>query len=1653
MRFFLQLGMQTAYILRVISSQRFMRLNIGVNKLSSLFGAFFILLLFVQEAQAQLFVQVGTGNEFPASTLYSPVYRFSATSTTRYAQSNILFTAADLAAAGLPAGSIIDSVAFFKGNAAASSGPGFLYQMFVGNSTQTAPLPQQTFNDVIGTKTQVINNPAFQLGAQTGWITFPFSTPITYTGAGLEIAAFLDYGATPANVINNFVTWEYTTGNATTITGLTGSAVFTSVMTGNVATYRHRPNIRIYYRVAQGLDAQLSALIAPNILVVGANGVTARIQNAAASTISSADFGYQVNNDPPVLQNGVTIAPSLSGGQTFDYTFTTGLNIFQAGTYTLKTWVSNVNGLGPDNNPINDTLTRTLCTALPGGTYTVGNLTSDFPDLNSVLAALNCGGIAGAVTFFMDAPNNLHTTQLTLGNIAGASPVNTITFEGQGDTIRAGSVTAPNSVVWLNGSKHVRIQNFVLQGIGIAVGVHLQSIEDILLATNTILIDTSVVGSTAGGIIVSGSPANATSATPANNITIVSNQIIGGYYGIRLNGAVGAKVENVTISNNVIRDFYLYGIYGLQAENWLIEGNDLSRPTRSTVSTFYGIYNGAGARRVTVSKNRIHTTHGPVPSSTSYAAYGIFYTAATGDSAASNVVSNNLVYNFNSITGSIYGIYVTGGSHVHVYHNTTVFDDAFSTAGLVYANYFLGTGTNHEFKNNISHISRAGSGAKYCLYITGATNIPVSNHNVLSMQSTGGTTNNVAYYTAAFSTLALWQTANGGAFDQNSVAVNPQFLGATTFNFTPSAFQVNNLGDNLMAVVPTDFFGTTRPASPDPGAIEFNASGQDAGIGSLSIVLNGVPTAIPNGCIASLSNPLRVQVGNAGADTLPSIQVSYRLNSLAVVTETVPGPVAPGSIIVHQFAAPLILTNGVDTVTAWVQIPNDGNAGNDTVQVIANNYLTTITQVPFYEGYNSGSLPLGACVNQGATSKLEVLGTVGANNLAINGSHSLVMSGTAAGTGWVTATEANWTTINPGFNSSLTYYVNANTLTRLAVSLKLRQLFSGTALSAGFQLLVNDQPVSPIGFTSPVLRAANAAASNDTLNLRYDLDGFVGDTVKITLFSNVRYDYTSTPIHGNIIDELNVFQPTDVAFDSVTVIPNTCTAGPKPVSAFTRSVSPVTSASLKYGINAGAIQTAAMTFNIANNSWNATLPAAAASDSITYWVEAINGVGTSSSDTLNFEEVYLAFTLGNDTTITAGDTITLFSNIGGGSAPDSLFGGVANNGSGAVMFEVMANKNVLIDAMDFYFSGTSTISIYVKNGTFVGSEANAAAWTLLNTITVTGAGTTTAVRASLPVPIDLPANQLTGIYIFGSLVRYIGTTALPATIGQVWQTNGTLTLYGGIGGGALFSGGVNAGRTFAGHLYYLGADSLAWTDGTTFLGNADTLSVHPPVTTTYYCTRYADGCSFTDTITVFVNPLVTDDIGISAILSPVCLPSLGTPITVKAVIQNFGQTPVTGFDVAYSVNGIELNANAISRTVPPGDTIHHTFSQSWTQPGGSQPTLCIYTKGLSTDINPSNDTTCMLVPTCMNVEDLSTLLSRVYPNPANDEVYFELQTPADNNTRIVLLDPIGKVVQRIRLETDQTLVRIALNSLAPGMYSYRLERQVEVGHGKLMIVK
>ena len=1424
-------------------------------------------------------------------------------------------------------------------------------------------------------------------------------------------------------------------------------AYVTSDIAGN--TRGSSPDMGAYEIQLIPNDLLVIDITSPPAVVTGGTPypVTIRFKNVGTDTLRTATVAYQFGANAPV---SAAFAGVVAPFDTATYTFTTNLTVPVGVSGVLTAYTSGPNG-SADPTPANDTVSMVLCQPLAGGTYTVGSPTSNFSSLAALVDVLNCGGVSGPVTFLFDGPNNLISEQLSLGNVPGTSATNTITFNGQGDTIRTAGSTGSSHVIVMDGSKNIRIRNMFIDANLANVGILMQNVEDIQIVNNTVRVNPTATSTATSAIAISGSLTSVTTATTANNVRIDSNLVTGGYYTISMAGAAGAPVTNIQVTNNRVIDTYIYGIYTIQAHDVLIENNEIARPTRSTITTFYGVYNGTGARNVKVNRNRIHTTNGPAPSSTSYTSYGIFYTGAAGDSLAPNIVSNNLLYNFNSLTGSIYGIYVTGGAHVYVLHNTTVFDNDSSTSGLVYANYFLGTGSGHRYQNNISYVSRGGSGTKYCLYITGASNVPLSNNNVLTMLSTAGT-NGVGYYTTGYPTLANWQTANNGAFDQNSSSADPSFVNRTGFDLTPTAFAINNLGANVNSFVPTDINGVTRPASPDPGAIEFAPASRDAGITAMTINLNGVQTPIPDGCLPTLTSPLTITLVNGGLDTLTNIAVRYKLNSNAAVNETVAGPVLPGATVTHTFAAPLVLTNGVDTVTSWIQLSGDGNAANDTFRTIANNYLTTIYQVPVYQNFDNGSLPAAACTEIGLVSKVEVRDTIGTTSLAIAGSHSLVFSGSNAGTGWVTPTDLNWTTVNPGANASLTYYVNASSLQRLAVSFKLLQLFRSTAVSAGFQLMVNDQPVAPVGYNSPILRAANAAASTDTLDLVYDLDAFVGDTVKITLFSSVRWDYTGSPLHANIVDELRIFQPTDVAFDSLTVIENTCSAGPKPVAAFTRSATPVTAANLKFARNAAATQTLAMTLNATNNSWNAILPAAGVGDSVTYWVEATNAAGVTTSDTIRFDEVYLAFSAGNDTTITAGDSVTLRVNISGGSAADSLFSGVANNGSGAVMFEVMSNKNTRIHAMDFYFTGTSSISIYVKNGTFVGSESNAAAWTLLNTISVTGAGTTTAVRANLPVPIELTANQLKAIYIFGSGVRYIGTAAAPATIGQVWQTNGTMTLYGGIGGGALFSGGTNPGRTFAGHLYYLGADSLAWTTGTTFLGNADTLRVGPATTTTYYATRFADSCSYTDTVTVFVNPVVTDDIGVTQVLQPVLnTVAIGQPSTVKVVVRNFGSSPVTGFDLAYSVGGVELNANAITRSIAPGDTIHHTFSQAWTPTSGGTLRLCAYTK-LVSDINRANDTTCVTALQ-VSVGELPAGLRKVYPNPSSDWVQFEFSEPVSVGTRLLVLDAAGKEVARIMPEVGVQSIRFETHRLAAGAYQYRLEREKGVGVGKLMIVR
>jgi len=226
--------------------------------------------------------------------------------------------------------------------------------------------------------------------------------------------------------------------------------------------------------------------------------------------------------------------------------------------------------------------------------------------------------------------------------------------------------------------------------------------------------------------------------------------------------------------------------------------------------------------------------------------------------------------------------------------------------------------------------------------------------------------------------------------------------------------------------------------------------------------------------------------------------------------------------------------------------------------------------------------------------------------------------------------------------------------------------------------------------------------------------------------------------------------------------------------------------------------------------------------------------------------------------------------------------------------------------------------------------------------------------------------------------------------------------------------------------------------------------VTPTQTTTYVVTVSDSVCSKSDTVTVFVTSNTIVDAGVSSIISPVS-PDLNNASVVEVVIENFGTDPLTGFDVAYSIDGVEINANAISRTVQPGDTIHHVFSQSWTPATGGDVVLCAYVKGVTNDVDTSNDNTCNTF-IALDVNEVQ-LVARVYPNPAKNFVNFEFKAQQGSAT-LVILDQLGKVSHQELIDLSTAGAwQLSTQTYAAGMYTYRLVVGSNVEQGKFIVTK
>ena len=126
--------------------------------LKTIVFAFAILLGFdgyVPQVSAQgIDVTFGTGNQVPSTTLYSPIYRFSAASGNRFNRGLAIYTEAELNAQGVFPGTAITHVAWDKdGTGGTQTGNDLIFEIWLGSSSRTPPLSALSWADALIGKT------------------------------------------------------------------------------------------------------------------------------------------------------------------------------------------------------------------------------------------------------------------------------------------------------------------------------------------------------------------------------------------------------------------------------------------------------------------------------------------------------------------------------------------------------------------------------------------------------------------------------------------------------------------------------------------------------------------------------------------------------------------------------------------------------------------------------------------------------------------------------------------------------------------------------------------------------------------------------------------------------------------------------------------------------------------------------------------------------------------------------------------------------------------------------------------------------------------------------------------------------------------------------------------------------------------------------------------------------------------------------------------------------------------------------------------------------------------------------------------------------------------------------------------------------------
>lgn len=285
-----------------------------------------------------------------------------------------------------------------------------------------------------------------------------------------------------------------------------------------------------------------------------------------------------------------------------------------------------------------------------------------------------------------------------------------------------------------------------------------------------------------------------------------------------------------TISNNVIQNFTSTNT--ASAPN-SIQGVYVSLFTSSTVAT--------PNQTLTISNNFISDLYLNVSNTNEGANIsGICYEVGSGttidrSSSITSSFTNNIISLGNGVSNDclIFGIWErgVGGATNNFYHNTIHIGGVSPATSAIKTYGFFKNSTNAQngtrnIRNNIFNNSRAISGGAsntihYSLHLTSnATTIDYNNHYV---SSTGSGNFRAVLGTTDYTDIASWRTALTTSRENNSLNIDPQFTNAAS----TSAIDYDKdatLNCPKIDAAPTDYFGASRTATAQMGAIEIQSS-------------------------------------------------------------------------------------------------------------------------------------------------------------------------------------------------------------------------------------------------------------------------------------------------------------------------------------------------------------------------------------------------------------------------------------------------------------------------------------------------------------------------------------------------------------------------------------------------------------------------------------------------------------------------------------------------------------------------------------------------------------------------------------------------------------------------------------------------------------